>query len=584
MTEPKQINVITAMKTAYAWKASVTRNAGTSMSQKRISLSILVLFLSVGAAFAQGTIMPPPIFTGLDSSGNPLVSGKLCTYVAGTTTPATTYTTSALDPLAANTNPVILNSAGRATVFLRPGSSYKFVLYSAGSDTTCNTGTLQWSQDNISALPTSNVNLDFDGTAGESLAAGDVVYLKDSTGWYKADADAAASSSEAAIIGMAPAAIASGATGTIRIKGLVTVTGPLTAAATYYVSATAGALTSTAPTLVRNVGVGYTATSILVSPANEGKLPALSPSYVLNALQIATTACGRLTLSTGVPITTADVTAATTVYYTPAGKCNQIGLYTSSSVWNVRTFAEVSIAVPATTNTLYDVFAYDNAGAVTLELSAAWNNSAAGTSARHAAGTYASILPTQDGVYVKSTNGTTIDATRRYLGSFRTTGVSGQTEDSFAKRLVWNVANQAVRPMRKTEATNTWNYTTAAWQQANASAANQIEFVIGLIGVQLESQVFGGVYNSGGNSGASIGIGVDTVAAPTSGNLSMRTYATTNGGCYPIEAELSVLPSVGFHYAAWLEYSITTTGTTTWCGDDNTPTLTQSGMVGRIFG
>ena len=46
-----------------------------------------------------------------DDSGNPLTGGKVYTYAAGTTTPAATYTTSA--GTVANTNPIILDAAGR---------------------------------------------------------------------------------------------------------------------------------------------------------------------------------------------------------------------------------------------------------------------------------------------------------------------------------------------------------------------------------------------------------------------------------------------------------------------------------------
>ena len=48
-----------------------------------------------------------------DNSGNILSGGKLFTYAAGTTTPATTYTSnSGLTP---NSNPIILDAAGRVT-------------------------------------------------------------------------------------------------------------------------------------------------------------------------------------------------------------------------------------------------------------------------------------------------------------------------------------------------------------------------------------------------------------------------------------------------------------------------------------
>lgn len=64
----------------------------------------------------------------LDNSGNILSGGKIYTYAAGTTTPAVTYTS--VSGLTANSNPIILNSAGRVPyeIWLTDGQSYKFVL------------------------------------------------------------------------------------------------------------------------------------------------------------------------------------------------------------------------------------------------------------------------------------------------------------------------------------------------------------------------------------------------------------------------------------------------------------------------
>lgn len=63
-----------------------------------------------------------------DNSGNVLSGGKIYTYSAGTTTPATTYTSNT--GLTANTNPIILNSAGRVEeeIWLTTGNNYKFIL------------------------------------------------------------------------------------------------------------------------------------------------------------------------------------------------------------------------------------------------------------------------------------------------------------------------------------------------------------------------------------------------------------------------------------------------------------------------
>ena len=59
-----------------------------------------------------------------DSNGDPLSGGKLYTYSAGTTTPKATYTDEG--GATSNANPVVLDSAGRAVVFLT--GSYKFRL------------------------------------------------------------------------------------------------------------------------------------------------------------------------------------------------------------------------------------------------------------------------------------------------------------------------------------------------------------------------------------------------------------------------------------------------------------------------
>jgi len=63
-----------------------------------------------------------------DDNGNPLSGGKIYTYAAGTTTPAVTYTTSA--GTVANTNPIILDAAGRTPyeIWLAIGSLYKFIV------------------------------------------------------------------------------------------------------------------------------------------------------------------------------------------------------------------------------------------------------------------------------------------------------------------------------------------------------------------------------------------------------------------------------------------------------------------------
>ena len=68
-----------------------------------------------------------------DNSGNVLTGGKIYTYLAGTTTPAITYTS--FSGLIAQLNPIVLNAAGRVPdsgeIWLTDSISYKFVLKDA---------------------------------------------------------------------------------------------------------------------------------------------------------------------------------------------------------------------------------------------------------------------------------------------------------------------------------------------------------------------------------------------------------------------------------------------------------------------
>lgn len=72
------------------------------------------------------SLSPTPKLQFFGTDGLPLVGGKLYTYAAGTTTPLATYTDHTGNT--ANTNPVILDSAGEANVWLPETTAYKYVL------------------------------------------------------------------------------------------------------------------------------------------------------------------------------------------------------------------------------------------------------------------------------------------------------------------------------------------------------------------------------------------------------------------------------------------------------------------------
>lgn len=98
-----------------------------------------------------------------DNSGNVLTGGKLYTYLAGTTTPAATYTSST--GLTFHSNPIILDAAGRVSnggeIWLSQNTQYKFVLKDAND-------VLIGTYDNLTGINnaafTNTVNFTGDGT------------------------------------------------------------------------------------------------------------------------------------------------------------------------------------------------------------------------------------------------------------------------------------------------------------------------------------------------------------------------------------------------------------------------------------
>ena len=101
-----------------------------------------------------------------DNNGNVLSGGKVYTYAAGTTTPAATYTNNLGS--AANSNPIILDSAGRPPqeIWFPIGTTFKFVIKTS-------TDTLIGTYDNIPSIndPYSEGSLLSNVTGTNTIAA-----------------------------------------------------------------------------------------------------------------------------------------------------------------------------------------------------------------------------------------------------------------------------------------------------------------------------------------------------------------------------------------------------------------------------
>lgn len=488
-----------------------------------------------------------------DENGNPLSGGFIYCFAAGTETHEPVYADAA--GTTELPQPVELDGEGRAVYFLSP-TTYHFVIKDQnGADVTG--GDI----DNVTALQGvgGSSGVDVAVIAGEDLSSNQLVYGSDGVGgttasrFYKADADALLTAFLPTIVGFTTGVIDTGTSGFIRKDGTLDGFVGLTPGATYYASSVAGDITA-APSAgkARIVGFALNGTTLLLSLGH-------TPNYAASVCD------GCLTLTSGVPVTTADVLAAGTVYFTQRTG-DRVGLYDVAYGWRLFVFPELSTPVSATVNKLFDVFLYNNAGVPALE-QLAWTSDLV----------RATALAAQDGVLVKAG-----DPTRRWVGTYRTTAVANQTEDSFARRLLSSYPHRGRRPLRKGDSTDSWTYTTGAFRQANGSAANQVDCVIGLADALLELEAIAMATNTNAGVGLAIGIGEDAVAALAPTLKTQITVAAANA-IVMLRASLRRYPAVGYHFYPALELS-TAVGTTTWYGDAADATSVQTGIQGSIDG
>lgn len=271
---------------------------------------------------------------------------------------------------------------------------------------------------------------------------------------------------------------------------------------------------------------------------------------------------GRLTLVSGSSVPVGNTTGAVKVFYTQHIG-DKISLW-NGAYWGTYTFGEPALDVPATTNTLYDVFAFLSAGVPDIEYTG-WSNSAAGTSARNVG------LTRLNGTWVRAD-----DPTRRYVGTFRTGSVAGQTSSTAGgiaaggtagERLLWNMYNQVDTQGAVGDSTNSWAYAVGVWRSANASAGNRVGFVCGMVGDNFDA-----AYHADANSAATglyAGIGFNVTNALsgfTGQNFAVRST---------IVGRLLRQPVLGYNFVQALEYG---TAAGVFYGDDGVA-YSQSGLV-----
>lgn len=295
---------------------------------------------------------------------------------------------------------------------------------------------------------------------------------------------------------------------------------------------------------------------------------------------------GRLTLSSGVPVMTSDVSNSTSIYYTPYVH-DRVPIYDGTN-WAMTTFTELTntttdntknpAAVGADSN--YDLFIWNDSGTIRLSRGPAW---ASATARGTGAGT--TELERVNGILVNKIAITNGPAAQRgtYVGTVRSDASStidwelgGNAANGDPIFLyVWNAYNRVDVIAACGDTTDNWTYGTASWRNANNSASNRASFVRGLN----EDAVLGfynGLCNPGATEDFAFGCELDGAGK---GTTNSRTYSPVGTGAGIIAAGTSFyagIPGLGYHFLQASEYALSGT---VMCYGDQGGTTWQTALV-----
>jgi hypothetical protein len=279
-----------------------------------------------------------------------------------------------------------------------------------------------------------------------------------------------------------------------------------------------------------------------------------------SAANMPTAIQGKLTLTSGVPVTETDVVGATVIYFTPSGG-NGVSIYDGAQ-WNVRAVSE--LVLPLDNNAAhagyhqasgnFDLFVIDT-GTVRLATGPTWVTGGGSDIARGtgtALETFAGVLVNKNAITARFglNSGDTVSVPARsatYVGSFRATA-DGQATDSKAKRLLFNAYNASERVLF-IPGPATHDYSTATPRVINNDLANRIDVLLGLTGTMAHLEAT----NTIGNSTA-------TYRAPANGiNLNATTVSfgkwigVSSASFACLDCFYDGYPGIGFQSFYWIE-------------------------------
>lgn len=428
-----------------------------------------------------------------DTTGLPYAGGSLTFYASGTSTPLATYSNRALS--IANTNPVVLDSAGRAGDIFLQNLAYKVVLADV------NTNPI-WTADPVYAS-------DFSTTASFLSGAG------------------------------SPNGVVAGSAGSATVPASVywdTINNIL------YVATTTGNAATTVWTAVN----ASSAAAIVPTPQ------------------------GYLTLASGTPIITGDITL-TGVFYTPYVG-NMVPIYNGSS-FVPTVFTELIcnfVAAHAALN-IYDLFVFNNSGVPTLVTGPSWSAGTAGSitagSCARGTGAGGAALTRVNGILTNAVqmtgrNGSTtytINANLgTYVGSIFMDAVNGfvtchRTYGQSRKWGVWNAYNRVPVTLQVGDGTAAWTYAGTAVRASNNSNNNSGILFAGLAEEICTTDFLQNISSNTAGSQVRTGIGFNNGGAFSSIGTSAYMPTGATSGKITVSSKYIAIPALGINTIFCLE-------------------------------
>lgn len=603
-----------------------------------LKAALVAMLLLVPAAHA-ASLLPNGEQTFLDDNGDPLAGGSVYFYIPTTSTPKNTWQDSGQVTL--NTNPVVLDSAGRAIIY--GSGSYRQVVKDSLGNTiwdqltadpsgtaaswggtsggtanaqtvtagafSGNSGQVIWflagftNTGSVTLTVGSNspISVYKDLSTGPSpLTGGEIVannvvgvvyeatagrfHLIETPGFISTVPTTIASATTTNILGATTSQVTVSGTATITSLGTGVNRAPIFVKASGAFTLTYNATSLILPGL-KDIPVAAGDTFIVVSDAssnatvfNYTRASASVPSNTGDPRPPG----GRLTLTTGTPVLTANVTAATSVFYTPY-KGSSYPSY-DGTTWSNRPISELTLALDSNaahtgyqqSGKNFDLCLYNDNGTDRLVSLPAWTSD----TARASSLAFLNGILTNSGSvtakYDTSASTLTIAANRcTYVGVMRASA-NGQTQMNAnpaaasgggnAQLLLWNYYNRVVTEAVSIE-NNSWTYATSTWRSADNNANNRVSVIVG----QNEDSVYAHwqVPASNGSAAASIpaaGIGLDATNALATNAIAGRYQIDSNNNAEVSSVFVGQI-GLGFHYLQALERS--DTGTITYSCNGN---------------